>query len=410
MADLKEPPEAAVPGPAADAPAVGATPKGATLALVLATLAFAANFWAWNLLSPLGKVYGEALALSAFQVSLLVAIPVLVGSLGRIPLGGLTDKLGGRIVFASLSFLVIVPVVFLAYAKSYPMLLAGGLVLGIAGASFAVGVPYVSAWFPPERRGFALGVYGAGNIGVSIAGFLTPRIAKASGSLTPAFLIVIAPLVLVGLAFLLFGKESPNRVTPEQSFWARLGMAMKLGKTWDFSFLYAVSFGGFVAFAVYLPIYLVNVFGLDLIDAGLRAAGFAVIATIGRPVGGWLADKIPAERILVVVFAWTAVAAVVLSFTPEIEVATIAFLTTAWMLGMGNGAVFALVGKRIPSQQTGSVTGVVGAAGGLGGFFPPLVMGFVYGAFGNYRISLLLLAVVAATAAVFTRVRVAREA
>ncbi len=385
-------------------------PPGATRALVLATLAFAANFWAWNLLSPMGKAIGEALTLTAFQVSLLVAIPVLVGSLGRIPLGALTDRLGGRIVFAGLSFVVIIPVVFVAFAESYPSLLIGGFVLGIAGASFAVGVPYVSAWFPPSRRGFALGIYGAGNIGVSIAGFLTPRLAKATGSDTVAFLVVVAPLVAVGLAFLILGREAPGRSVPAQSFWTRLGAALRMPAAWDFSFLYAVSFGGFVAFSVYLPIYLVNVFGLDLVDAGLRAAGFAVVATVARPVGGWLSDRIPAERVLVFVYGWVAAAAVVLSFTPGMVLATSAFLTTAWMLGMGNGAVFALVGKRIPGPQVGSVTGLVGAAGGLGGFFPPLVMGFVYGRFGDYRIGLLLLAAVAAVAAGFTRLRVARDA
>lgn len=388
------------------APTAIAKVPGQTRALVLATCAFAANFWAWNLISPLGKAYGEQFALSSFQVSLLVAIPVLVGSLGRIPLGALTDRLGGRIVFAALSFFVILPVVFVAYAETYQALLIGGFVLGTAGASFAVGVPFVSAWFPPERRGFALGVYGAGNIGVSIAGFLTPRIAKAAGSVVPAFLIVIVPLVLVGLAFLLFGKEAPGRTTPADSFWTRLGGAMKMREAWDLSFLYFVSFGGFVAFSVYLPVYLVNVFGLDIVDAGLRAAGFAVVATIARPIGGWLSDKIDAGRILVVVYLWVAIAAVVLAFTPGIVIATGCFLSAAWMLGMGNGAVFALVGKRIAPAKTGSVTGLVGAAGGLGGFFPPLVMGFVYGRWGNYAGGLIALAVVAVLAAVYTRTRV----
>ena len=383
---------------------------GQIKALVLATLAFAANFWAWNLISPLAKAYSEELNLTAFQVSLLVATPVLVGSLGRIPLGALTDRLGGRLVFAGLSLFVILPVVFLAYAEGYTALLLGGFVLGISGASFAVGVPFVSAWFPPARRGFALGIYGVGNIGVSIAGFVTPRIAKATGSITPAYLIVIIPLVAIALAFLVLGREAPGRTPPTDSFWKRLGGALRMPEAWNLSFLYFVTFGGFVAFSVYLPVYLVNVFNLELVDAGLRAAGFAVVATLARPIGGWLSDRIPAEKILVIIYVLVAAIAVVLAFTPTIVLGTAAFLSVAFLLGMGNGAVFALVGKRIAPAKTGSVTGLVGAAGGLGGFFPPLVMGFVYGRFGSYAAGLIALALVALGAALFTKMRVARPA
>src|SRR5512133_1320314 len=145
-----------------------AATAGRGLALALATLGFAVNFWAWSLLSPLAPRYQEQLDLTPLAVSVMVAVPVIVGSLGRIPLGALTDRYGGRIVFALPSFLTIVPVVFLAFATAYPALLLGGLLLGLGGASFAVGVPFVNAWFPPERRGFALGLYGMGNIGTAI--------------------------------------------------------------------------------------------------------------------------------------------------------------------------------------------------------------------------------------------------
>ena len=166
-----------------------AAAAGRGMALALATVGFAVNFWAWSLLSPLAPRYQELLGLSPLAVSVMVAVPVIVGSLGRIPLGALTDRYGGRIVFAILSFVVIAPVLFLALATSYPALLLGGLVLGLGGASFAVGVPFVSAWFPPERRGFALGVYGMGNIGTAISGFVSPRVASSLGR-PWAFLIV----------------------------------------------------------------------------------------------------------------------------------------------------------------------------------------------------------------------------
>ena len=177
-------------------PATTARPPAAAgrgMALALATVGFAVNFWAWSLLSPLAPRYQELLGLSPLAVSVMVAVPVIVGSLGRIPLGALTDRYGGRIVFAILSFVVIAPVLFLAFATSYPALLLGGLVLGLGGASFAVGVPFVSAWFPPERRGVALGVYGMGNIGTAISGFVSPRVASSIGR-PWAFLIVAVRL------------------------------------------------------------------------------------------------------------------------------------------------------------------------------------------------------------------------
>jgi len=157
----------------------------------------------------------------------MVAVPVIVGSLGRIPLGALTDRYGGRIVFALLSFAAIAPVLFLAATTSYPALLAGGLLLGPAGASFAVGVPFVSAWFPPERRGFTLGVYGMGNIGTAISGFLTPRIASSVGRPWP-FLVVAVGLAAAGLAFLLVGRDAPGRSSATDPFMTRFKAALRL--------------------------------------------------------------------------------------------------------------------------------------------------------------------------------------
>ena len=374
---------------------------GRNLALALATLGFAVNFWAWSLLSPLAPRYQELLGLSPLAVSVMVAVPVIVGSLGRIPLGALTDNYGGRIVFALLSFVNIVPVVFLAFASTYPALLLGGLVLGLGGASFAVGVPFVSAWFPPERRGFALGVYGMGNIGSAISGFLTPRIASSVGR-PWAFLIVAVALAAVGLAFLVAGRDAPNRPRATQPFMSRFLAASRLPIARDLAVLYAITFGGFVAFGVYLPTFLKTVYGLGTTDAASRAAGFVVLATLARPVGGWLSDRVSGIKVLQWALGVVAAGAVVTAFQPPIVLATIAFLAMAAALGLGNGAVFALVGTGVPPASVGSVTGLVGAAGGLGGFLPPIVMGLVYQATGDYAIGLMLLSDVALAGLVFT--------
>jgi NNP family nitrate/nitrite transporter-like MFS transporter len=383
--------------PAAVAPARTGSAIGA---LVLATTAFAVNFWAWALLSPLGPVYKELLGLSAFAVSLLVAVPVVVGSLGRMVLGALTDRYGGRLVFGVTSLLGVAPVLFLAFAESYPALLAGGLLLGMTGATFAIGVPFVNAWFPPERRGLALGVFGMGNIGTGISGFVTPWLADEFGRPVP-FIAVAVALVAVGLAFLVVGRDAPGVKAPAEPFLTRFAAAARLRVTRDLAGLYALTFGGFVAFGVYLPLYLRAVYDLSIADAAARSAGFVVLATLARPVGGWLADRLGGERVLCWVLLAVFGCAIVVSFAPVMPVATVGFLSLAAALGLGNGAVFAVLGRTVPVPMVGSATGVVGAAGGLGGFLPPIVMGLIYQATGSYAIGLMLLATMAFGAFVY---------
>jgi NNP family nitrate/nitrite transporter-like MFS transporter len=292
-------------------------------------------------------------------------------------------------------------VLFLAFATSYPALLLGGLLLGLGGASFAVGVPFVNAWFPPEHRGFALGVFGMGNIGTAISGFVSPRVASSLGR-PWAFLIVAFGLAAVGLAFLVLGRDAPDRPRATEPFMTRFRAAARLPIARDLAVLYAITFGGFVAFGVYLPTFLKTVYGLGTTDAATRAAGFVVLATLARPVGGWLADRVTAVPVLRWALGVVAAGAVVAAFQPHIVLATVAFLTMAAALGLGNGAVFALVGTRVPAAGVGSVTGLVGAAGGLGGFLPPIVMGLVYQATGDYAIGLMLLSDVALAGLVFT--------
>ncbi|WP_113701696.1 MFS transporter [Nonomuraea lactucae] len=378
----------------------GTRTASAIMALILATTAFAVNFWAWALLSPLGPVYKDLLGLSAFAVSVLVAVPVIVGALGRMLLGALTDRYGGRLVFGVTSLLGVLPVLFLAFAESYPALLAGGLLLGMTGATFAIGVPFVNAWFPPERRGLALGIFGMGNIGTAISGFVTPWLAAEFGRSVP-FVMVALALVAVGLAFLTLGRDAPGAKAPAEPFLTRFAAAARLRVTREMAGMYALTFGGFVAFGVYLPLYLKAVYGLSVADAAARAAGFVVLATLTRPVGGWLADRLGGERVLCWVLLGVFCCAIVVSFAPGMPLATVGFLAMAAALGLGNGAVFAILGRGVPVPMVGSATGVVGAAGGLGGFLPPIVMGLIYQATGSYAIGLMLLAAMAFGAFVY---------
>jgi NNP family nitrate/nitrite transporter-like MFS transporter len=208
------------------------------------------------------------------------------------------------------------------------------------------------------------------------------------------------------VAAFLFIRDAPNRQRPAGSAWARTAAVGRLAMTWQLCFLYAVGFGGFVAFSVYLPAYLKTAYGLSASDAAMRTAGFVVLAVIARPIGGWLSDRFHPVPVLVSCFTGTAVFAIVQAFQPPLmPIATIAFLGMACLLGAASGAVFALVGKVAPADKVGSVTGVVGAAGGLGGFVPPLIMGWVYGVEGSYAIGLMLLSDVALAAAVYTAVK-----
>lgn len=379
--------------------------------LTLATVGFAINFWAWALLSPLGPLFKDTLRLSAFQQALLVAVPVVVGSVGRIPIGALTDRFGGRVMFPLVSALTIAPVLFLGLVGhgSLAALLVGGFFLGLGGTAFAVGVPFVTAWFPPRRRGLAIGVFGAGMGGTAISALTTVRLVDAGGVATP---FVVTALVLAGYAVLaaVLLRDAPGRAVPSEPVARRLRDTARLPVTWQASWLYAVAFGGYVAFSVYLPAYLKTGYGLGRADAANRMAGFVLLAVLMRPVGGWLSDRFGPVRVLAGVFAVVTAGAAVQAFGPGLmPVGTVAFLAMAAALGAGSGAVFALVALLAPASQVGSVTGVVGAAGGLGGFLPPLVMGALYGAFGSYALGLAALAVVAAATLVFTLTGVRRS-
>ncbi|MBI4493012.1 MAG: NarK/NasA family nitrate transporter [Chloroflexi bacterium] len=359
------------------------------MALALATIAFALCFAVWGSIAPLAPLFRDLYRLSTTQVGLLVAVPVLLGSLARIPLGMLTDRYGGRLVFTALMLVVLAPAALAGLATSYAALLAVSFFLGLAGASFAVGVPFVARWFPPARQGFALGVYGMGNIGTALASFLLPRVAGGLGW-PAAYWMFLPALLMMALLFWLLGREAPGFTPRGEGLAERFAVLQRRPVAWVLALFYFVTFGGFVAIGIYLPTLLVSEYGLEAVDAGTRAAGFVVLATLARPLGGYLADRWGGPPLLNGVFVVVAALAVVLAFGPGMVPITVAFLGIACALGLGNGAVFKLVAEHFP-REAGTVAGLVGAAGGLGGFFPPLVMGLVRDLTGAYAIGFMLL-------------------
>ena len=349
--------------------------------LALATLAFALCFTAWSLIAPFAKTFKHDLGLNYTEALLLTAVPVILGSLMRIPMGVLTDRYGGRKVFAALLAFSALPAVLFGYASGYAALIGDGFLLGVAGSSFAVGVPFVAGWYARERQGFALGVYGMGNIGTAIAFFGAPAIANHWSRVAVGWVTAVALLAGAWL-FYSFARNAP-REAPPTHYRAVLRSGWRL---YRLAFFYFITFGGFVAMAFLLPTVLQDWFDYSKGEASARAAGFIIAATFARPVGGWLADRVGAYPVLVLVFAGIAIDAAMLAViapSPRIVPVTIACLTLGTFLGAGNGAVFKLVPAEFPNDP-GAAGGIVGAAGGLGGFFPPVFVGLVKDAEGTY--------------------------
>ncbi|MCU1327368.1 MAG: major facilitator superfamily 1 [Bryobacterales bacterium] len=358
--------------------------------LVLGTVSFAVCFAAWGLIAAFAPRFRETYHLSATQSALLIALPVLLGSLARLPVGMLADRFGGRLVMSVLMMLVSVPAFLTPVAASYEQLLVGGFFLGLAGASFAAGAGFVSRWFPAEKQGSALGVYGLGNIGQSAAVFLGPLLAVSIGW-QGVFRAVAVLLIVWSVVFAALARNAPVQVRPK-TIAEMLGLLARERLSWALSAFYFLTFGGFVAFSIYLPSLLRDQFHLAPADAGFRTAAFVVVATLLRPVGGWLSDRIGGARVLSVVFSVVVPFALLLSW-PSIIPFTIGALGCAVLMGLGNGAVFKLVPQYFPGE-TGTVTGLVGAMGGLGGFFPPLLLGFFRDRLGTIWPGFVLLALV----------------
>jgi NNP family nitrate/nitrite transporter-like MFS transporter len=367
---------------------MGSTPDGGTglvrspgWNLAIATIAFALCFTAWSLVPPFAKTFKHDLGLDYTEALLLTAVPVVLGSLLRIPLGALTDRYGGRIVFTGLLVFSALPAVLFGYAHGYAELIAVGFLLGVAGASFAVGVPFVAGWYARERQGFALGVYGIGNIGTAIAFFGAPFVADRWGRSTVGWVTGVA-LLLGAWAFYSAARNAPRKAPP-----ARYRQVLRSGwRLYRLALFYFITFGGFVAMAFLLPTVLQDWFDYSKGEASARAAGFIIAATAARPVGGWLSDRVGAYPVLVLAFAGIAIDAAVLAALapePRIVPVTLTCLSLGAFLGAGNGAVFKLVPTEFPNDA-GAAGGIVGAAGGLGGFFPPVFVGLVKDAEGTY--------------------------
>ena len=365
--------------------------------LALGTLSFALCFAAWGLVSAFAPRFRADFRLSASETALLVAVPVLLGSLARLPAGLLADRFGARPVFTVLMVVSAIPPLLVPLASSYRGLLAVAFALGIAGSSFAVGVGYVSRWTPPARQGAALGVYGLGNIGQSAAVFLGPVLAAIIGWQS-VFRGLSFVLFAWAVAFALLARDAPGR-PPAKGIRDMVTLLSTRPLAWALAAFYFLTFGGFVAFSIYLPTLLKDTFGLTPTDAGLRTAGFVVLATLLRPVGGALADRIGGARVLRGVFTGVVPFALLLAW-PSMIPFTVGALGCAALLGLGNGAVFKLVPQYFPAE-TGTVTGLVGAMGGLGGFFPPLLLGVFRDRLGVAWPAFMLLA---ATALVLERV------
>ncbi|MFD4180698.1 nitrate/nitrite transporter [Rhodococcus sp. NPDC058514] len=377
--------------------------------LVLATWTSTICFWAWNMIGPMSTTYADRLDLSSSQASMLVATPILVGSLGRIVTGPLTDRYGGRVLFIFVALASIVPVLavgFAAEADSYVMLLVSGFVLGVAGTVFAIGIPFAKSWYESSRHGFATGVFGAGMVGTALSAFFTPRFVRWFGLVPTHIIIAVALAATAGLC-VAFMRESPGFAPNSEPVVPKLVAAAKLGVTWEMSFLYAIVFGGFVAFSNYLPTYIKTIYDFSAVDAGTMTAAFALAAVIARPIGGSLTDPQSPKGVGRATPAGTGALAVVAAFQPPPDFwSAVTFTALAIFLGIGTGGVFAWVARRSPAKSVGSVTGIVAAAGGLGGYFPPLIMGATYDEADNdYTVGLLLLALTAAVALVYTAVK-----
>jgi NNP family nitrate/nitrite transporter-like MFS transporter len=355
--------------------------------LIIQTGSLVAGFMVWVLISSLMTYITSDIKLSATQSTWATAVPVILGSLLRVPIGFWTNRYGARTLFTVSFIILLVPIAIISFAHSFLMLVVGGFMLGIGGAVFSVGVTALPKYYPKTKHGFVNGIYGAGNIGTAITSFSAPVLANAYGWRTSVRFFLIVVLLFAIINFL-FGDRKEPRVN--NSITTVMKEVYKNPKLWLLSLFYFITFGSFVAFTIYLPSFLVNHFELEKVDAGLRTAGFIAIATVFRPVGGWIGDKINSFLILMAVFFGLTFAGFLLSFTPSLPIYSFGCLLVAFCAGIGNGAVFKLVPLYF-SKQAGVVNGIVSAMGGLGGFFPPIILTILFSWTGHYAIGFMSL-------------------
>src|SRR5690625_3512010 len=359
--------------------------------LPLQTLNLVVGFMIWVLISSLLPFIREDIVIAPEQVAIVTAIPVVLGSILRIPLGYYANVIGARMVFFISFILLLVPVYYISVASSLMDLIIGGTFLGIGGAVFSVGVTSLPKYYPKEKHGLINGIYGMGNIGTAISTFAAPVLAAKFGwSTTIQFYLILIILFAVLNFFLDDRSVKRERNTIMLSI-----KCVYINETiFFFSLFYFITFGSFVAFTVFLPSFLVDFFALDKVDAGMRTAGFIVLATFIRPVGGWLADKFQPLFILMGVFTGLTLAAIILAFSPAIGLYTVGSLLIALTAGIGNGVIFKLVPFYF-NKQAGIANGIVSMMGGLGGFFPPLLLSVIFTITGSYSIGFMAFSQVA---------------
>ncbi|AYF03526.1 NarK/NasA family nitrate transporter (plasmid) [Paracoccus yeei] len=351
-------------------------------ALALSTFAFTICFAVWTIFSIIGIQIGRELNLTETQFGLLAGMPILTGSLVRIVLGVATDRLGGRRVYTLTMLAAALATFLLSRAETYPQLLVAALGVGLAGGSFAVGVAYVSRFFDGARQGTALGIFGVGNIGAALTKFLAPFVMLAWGWQATAQ-IWAAALALTALLFWLLSTDDPVTASrrgaraPLRSLRAEFAPLKNL-QVWRFSAYYFFSFGAFVALALWLPHYLIGVYGFDVRTAGMVGAAYSIPASIFRAYGGVLSDRIGARKVMYATFAVSLVATAILALPAGVPVGL--FLAVIFVLGFFMSLGKAAVYKHIPTyypQNVGAVGGLVGMIGGLGGFILPLLFGWL---------------------------------
>lgn len=370
--------------------------SGNTPTLVSAFLYFDISFMVWVLFGPMTPFIAEQMSLSATQKGLLTAVPLLGGSFFRPILGLLADRIGARRAGIIGLSLTMVPLILgWHFATHLWQLYIVGFLLGIAGASFAVALPLAGRWYPPEHQGLAMGIAGAGNSGTLIATMFGPRLAQHYGWHT-VFGLALLPLAAVLLFFFFLARNSPNRSAPKP--WRSYSQLLGTADTWKICFLYGVTFGGFVGMASYLPVFFRDQYQITKIVAGDLTTIVVLSGSFMRPVGGWLGDRFGGYRLLLALFLCTGLALILVSTLPTIAVVVPLLFLSMGMLGMGNGAVFQMAPQRFPAEIE-LVTGIVGAAGGLGGFVLPSLLGLLKDLSGSYAAGLLLFGITVVGAA-----------
>jgi NNP family nitrate/nitrite transporter-like MFS transporter len=361
-------------------------------------------FTIWVLLGALSVYITKDLGLNIAEKGLMVAIPTLSGSIVRVVVGLLSDRYSGkRVGTAMLVFLFIPLLMGWLLPVNFPLIIVIGLMVGVAGASFAVALPLASRWYPPEQQGLVMGISAAGNIGTVISNFFAPRIASTYGwHAVMAFTMI--PLAIVLLVFVLLAKDSPNQ--PKGEPISSYLTALKRGDMWWFCLFYSVTFGGFVGLGTFLPTFFNVQYHLNAIDAGSLTALAAFMGSTLRPLGGYLSDKFGGIRMLSIFFVLIALLYALASFLFPINIMSWLIIISVGVLGMGNGAVFQLVPQRF-RKEIGIATGLVGAFGGLGGFFLPTLLGSVKQVTGSFSSGMLVLALMALVSLVALRLLVA---